>query len=137
MEVSGLEDEFLRSQSMPRLLYIKTPAPEREERLSAMIGRLQTEATNSYKSFRSTRELGRLVREDLAVLLSERFTAQQAGAGPSASVAPSVDAPRLALPSMPTSFVGREAEIAEVASLLETPAIRLVTLTGPGGIPSA
>ena len=134
MEVSGLEDEFLRSQSMPRLLYIKTPAPEREERLSAMIGRLQTEATNSYKSFRSTRELGRLVREDLAVLLSERFTAQQAGAGPSASVAPSMDAPRLALPSMPTSFVGREAEIAEVASLLETPAIRLVTLTGPGGI---
>src|SRR5881397_566014 len=40
MELSGLEDEFRLSASMPRLLYLKTPAPEREARLTAMIAEL-------------------------------------------------------------------------------------------------
>lgn len=34
----------------------------------------------------------------------------------------------------PTPFIGREREIRQAADLLQTPAIRLVTLTGPGGI---
>ena len=34
MDISGLEDEFKLSRSMPRLLYIKAPAPEREPKLS-------------------------------------------------------------------------------------------------------
>ena len=33
-----------------------------------------------------------------------------------------------------TSLIGREQDIAEVLKLLETPEVRLVTLTGPGGI---
>jgi class 3 adenylate cyclase len=37
------------------------------------------------------------------------------------------------LPAVPTSFVGREAELAEAADLLARPAVRLLTLTGPGG----
>ena len=32
MEISGLEDEFRLSRSIPRLLYVKAPAPEREPR---------------------------------------------------------------------------------------------------------
>jgi predicted ATPase len=39
-----------------------------------------------------------------------------------------------ALPVPPTPFVGREAELAELAALLADPACRLLTLTGPGGI---
>ncbi len=74
MDISGLEDEFRLSHSIPRLLYVKTPAPEQEPRLTAMIAELQTEGTDSYRSFRSPRELGRLVRDDLALLLSEGFT---------------------------------------------------------------
>ncbi len=38
------------------------------------------------------------------------------------------------LPAFPTTFVGREKELAELAELLANPACRLVTLVGPGGI---
>src|SRR5215813_3001641 len=59
MDISGLEDEFRLSGSMPRLLYIKTPAAQREARLSMMIHELQSKGTVSYRSFRKPRELGR------------------------------------------------------------------------------
>jgi len=39
-----------------------------------------------------------------------------------------------ALPIAPTPILGRADEVARVASALEDPGIRLVTLTGPGGI---
>jgi hypothetical protein len=67
MDISGLEDEFRLSVSMPRLIYIKTPASHREARLTAMIEELQTKGTVSFRLFRTPRELGRLVRTDLAV----------------------------------------------------------------------
>jgi predicted ATPase len=38
------------------------------------------------------------------------------------------------LPLQPTSFVGRDSEIAEVGKLLTDPACRLLTLFGPGGV---
>ena len=125
MDVSGLEDEFRLSRSLPRLLYVKAPAPDREPRLTAMLDELRSEGTDSYRSFRSPRELGRLVRDDLALLLSERF----------ATAAGHADRrhPR-SLPVTSTSLIGREHDVAEIAKLVEAPAVRLVTLTGPGGV---
>ncbi|MBF8184309.1 helix-turn-helix domain-containing protein [Nonomuraea sp. K274] len=38
------------------------------------------------------------------------------------------------LPAMPSSMVGREAEIIDVVSRLRSPSARLLTLTGPGGV---
>jgi predicted ATPase/class 3 adenylate cyclase len=38
------------------------------------------------------------------------------------------------VPELPTTFVGREAQVAEVRQLLARPGTRVVTLTGPGGI---
>jgi predicted ATPase len=135
MDISGLEDEFRLSHSIPRLLYVKTPAPDREPRLRAMIVELQTEGTDSYRSFSTPRKLGRLVRDDLALLLSERFTTADSHADRLASPASNTDrrGPR-SLPVTSTSLIGRERDIVEVSKLLEMPDVRLVTLTGPGGI---
>ena len=38
------------------------------------------------------------------------------------------------LPYQPTPFIGREAELSELITLLDYPSIRLVTIIGPGGI---
>jgi len=38
MQVSGLEDEFNLARGLPQLLYIKTPAPDREPRLTSLLG---------------------------------------------------------------------------------------------------
>jgi predicted ATPase len=136
MDVSGLEDELRLSVSIPRLMYIKTPAPDREPRLTAMIKSLQSEGTDSYRSFRTPRELGRLVRDDLATLLSERFARSTAGHADrvTAPVANAAWRSSRSLPSTSTSLIGRQRDIVEVAKLLASPDVRLVTLSGPGGI---
>ncbi|MDQ2998804.1 MAG: helix-turn-helix domain-containing protein, partial [Chloroflexota bacterium] len=41
---------------------------------------------------------------------------------------------RMYPPTPPTALIGREHELAQICALLRTPAARLVTLTGPGGI---
>jgi predicted ATPase len=134
MDISGLEDEFRLSGSMPRLIYIKTPAPHREARLTAMIEELQTKGTVSYRLFRTPRELGRLVRTDLAVLLSERFAAgDDHSPRPSSPSNATRNLPR-SLPVTSTSLIGRGDDVAAISKLLETDGVRLVTLTGPGGI---
>ena len=129
MDVSGLEDEFRLAHSMPRLLYIKTPAPDREPRLTAMIDEIdRVGIDSSYRMFSQPQELGQLIRDDLALLLSERFTASTGGGKDPAPRAP------LSLPVTSTSLIGREHDIADVEDLMAAPGVRLVTLTGPGGV---
>src|SRR5262249_14457836 len=131
MKISGLEEEFDLSRELPRLLYVKAPAPRREPGLARLLERIREDATTSYRAVGTPAELARLVRDDLAVLLSERFAAARpASQAPSPSGARS---PR-PLPVSVTSLVGRDRDIDEVASLIERPEVRLVTLTGPGGV---
>ena len=133
MRVSGLEEEFDLSGALPRLLYVKAPAAGRDPRLGDLLARIQDDASASYRHFRTPAELGRLVRDDLAVLLSERFAA---AAGQAAAAVPSPAGARgpRPLPVSTTSLLGRERAVDEVAGLLERPEVRLVTLTGPGGV---
>ena len=48
MEVSGLEDEYELSEGLPRLLYFKKPAPDREDGLRRLIDRVRSDAAVSY-----------------------------------------------------------------------------------------
>src|SRR6516162_1569688 len=82
-DVSGLEEEFDLSARLPRLLYVKEPAPGRDPQLARLLDRIKQESTVSFRTFGGPAELGRLVREDLAALLSDRFAA----AGPSTRAA--------------------------------------------------
>jgi predicted ATPase len=124
-DISGLEDEYRLAGNRPRLLYIKDPAPQREERLSQLIKQFQAHDLASYKRFGSIDELVGLVERDLALLLSERFEA--------ASARPSSPAPPATTPIPLTRTHGRQREIRAVQDLLETGA-PLLTLTGPGGV---
>jgi predicted ATPase len=124
-DVSGLEDEYLLSAGMPKLIYVKA-APEREPRLVELLDRVKADDEASYKPFDETEDLSELLADDLAVLLTERF----AQSGPSAP-----SGLRLATPPVPqTAIVGRAGEVATVVALLRDPDVRLVTLIGSGGI---
>jgi hypothetical protein len=142
--VSGLEDEYLLSGIKPKLIYIKTPAGDREPRLAALLDRIRADDHVSYKSFRTPSELRRLLADDLALLLTERFalvqdTDSQRGVAanepaPAEADAADTTSARRATNLVPsiTNFVGREHETAEIKRLLGT--TRLLTLTGPGGV---
>ncbi|MDQ3915964.1 MAG: DUF4062 domain-containing protein [Actinomycetota bacterium] len=119
--ISGLEDEYRLAGDMPKLIYIKEPAT-REGRLRALLDTIRNDDGVSYKSFRTSEELHDLVQDDLALMITERFAA--------AVPEPAADP----FPVQPTPFVGRVHEMAAVQDLLASDDVRLVTLTGPGGI---
>lgn len=126
MSISGLEDEYLLSEGMPRLVYVKRPAPEMDPLLGEMLRRLQQEDSTSYKPFADAAELERLLADDLAILLAERFDrAQPQGAAAT---------PGGNLPAPASGLVGREDALAAIHSLLIESECRLVTLTGAGGV---
>src|SRR5690606_15647216 len=73
MNISGLEDEYRLSEGKPRLIYVKQPAPERQEKLSALLNEIKSADTSCYQRFSTPEELRDLLENDLALLLSERF----------------------------------------------------------------
>src|SRR6266581_8985645 len=125
MQVSGLEDEYQLSGEKPKLIYIKTPAPAREPRLQTLLDRIRTEDIASYQKFATPEELRERIANDLALLLTERFT----------TPAETPVAARLApLPVPRSRLIDREQERAQAQALLQQEDVGLVTLTGPGGV---
>jgi class 3 adenylate cyclase len=109
-EVSGLEEELQLALSggLPRLLYVKTPAPGREPRLAALLAGIKLEATEAYRYFRTPAELGRLVGDDLATLVSERFTASAQAVAPGSVLGRRP--PMVALPTGTVTFLFSDIE---------------------------
>ena len=126
MSISGLEDEFELSSGKPRLIYIRHTAPGRDPRLAELIARIQAESGSSTTPYEDPAELAERVADDLAVLLTERFTHRSGPALPGLSAG--------WLPTPATPLVDRRDELAMVTGLLRDPAVRLVTVSGPGGI---
>src|SRR5260370_20254867 len=125
MQISGLEDEYQLSADKPRLIYLKTPAPERELALQGLLDRLRAEEVASYQKFATPEELRERIANDLAQLLTERF----------ARSPETPTAPRLApLPLPRTKLIDREQELAQVRAQLMRQDVGLVTLTRPGGV---
>ena len=155
-EVSGLEDEYLLAPAdMPRLIYIREPAPAREPRLGTLLDRIRDDDRASFKYFASPQELRRLVEADLATMLAERFDEsrhQVPGGGillvptpgessdggghraQEGSALARLDHDTGLIPSPLTGLIGREREMATIQSLVRLDTVRLLTLTGPGGI---
>ncbi len=123
LDVSGLEDEYRLSAGKPRLMYVKD-VPGREPRLNALLDTIRAEAVVSYRHFQDADELRRLVADDLALLLTERFT----------PAAPESAPPAAPLPALRRPLIDRDAELQTVSGLLEQADVGLVTLTGPGGV---
>ena len=125
MQVSGLEDEYQLASDKPKLIYIKTPAPEREQNLHRLLDRIRAEDTVSYQKFATPEELRERIANDLAQFLTERFT----------TPAETPVAARLApLPVPRSRLIDREQERAQAQALLQREDVGLVTLTGPGGV---
>jgi len=129
-QISGLEDEFKLSAGMPRLLYIKNPAPNREPALTHMLEQIRNGNGSSYKRFAAPDDLRELLEDDLILLLTESFEAarfQELVPGELTQAAPTnVPIPR-------NSLVGRELELETACDLLLRDNVALLTLTGPGG----
>jgi predicted ATPase len=128
-EVSGLEDEYrLAPHEMPKLVYVKEGV-EREPRLQELLARIKGDDRVSYVYFTDADQLAELVRSDLATLLAERF--ERGGDQP---VSAGAVEGTVRLPAALTALIGREREVETVVRLLADDAVRLVTITGPGGI---
>lgn len=84
--------------------------------------------------------------ERQALLAAAGYGYQEAAAAPVQEVAapqarpntssgsPAPEPPQHNLPLIASSFVGRESELAQIATRLTDPAVRLVTIVGPGGM---
>jgi predicted ATPase len=127
MDISGLEDEYRLSQGKPRLIYVKEPAPQREQELQTLLDRIRTENVTTYQKFSTAAELQELVANDLAQVLTDHFTRPaEPLTSPSAQFAP--------LPIIRSPLINRTHELAQAHDLLLRQDVGLVTITGPGGV---
>jgi predicted ATPase len=126
----ALDRDYATSGDRPRLIYVKSAREDRDPALAALLDRIKSDDRASYRPFGTDAELEELVADDLAVLLTEGFENALLPASPAAPD----DTGEATLPEPFTALVGREREVGDVLELLGRNGVRLVTLTGPGGV---
>jgi predicted ATPase len=130
MQISGLEDEYNLSEKMPRLIYVKNPAHDRDPTLAGLLERIKNDNTSSYTYFSTPQELNELVQNDLALLLTESFDTINNNEQLPIEARP---LPRINIPVPRNALIGREHELHAACNLLSRDDLALITLTGPGG----
>jgi hypothetical protein len=93
--------------------------------LQRLLDRIRSEEVASYQKFSTPEELRERIANDLALLLTERFTSP-----PGTLVA----ARQTPLPVPRSRLIDSEQELAQALALLQREDVGLVTLTGPGGV---
>jgi tetratricopeptide (TPR) repeat protein len=75
MDVSGIEDEYnlAKQLNLPRLVYKKRTKRDRDERLTQLLKKIEEEGAISFTDFDTPAELAKLIKDDIALILSERF----------------------------------------------------------------
>ncbi len=131
MEISGLEDEYRLASDLPRLIYIKNPASNREPALNNMLDWIRAESSTCYKYFSTVEELETLIKDDLMLILSESFERSLMGGS---TIGPQYAGPQTNLPNELNRFIGRAQQLASLTCLFQKDDARFVTLTGPGGV---
>lgn len=125
MSISGIEDEYELSHRKPKLIYVKEPVSGVDLGLCSLLGRIRESDEVSYKKFKDADELRDLLASDLALVLAERFRTD--GVGAPSSI-------RYQLPSALTPLIGRDSQLKSLTTLFQQESVRLVTLTGTGGV---
>ncbi|MEU1971654.1 DUF4062 domain-containing protein [Microbacterium sp. NPDC019599] len=130
---SGLEDEYdLAPATMPKLIYIKA-SDHRDERLKALIARIQADDHAAYLPFQTPEELQDRITDDLATLLAERFDESRTQGDDHGEAGEAAEPAAGSVPVPYTTTIGREADLAALRRLLAE-RHRVVSLIGPGGI---
>ncbi len=130
MAISGLEDEYNLSVNLPRLIYIKNPAPNRDPQLTFLLNRVREDNASCYSSFSTSSELTELIQNDLALVLTEHYEDKNTISHQSR------DSSRALLTNLPVPrnpLINRKEELATIRNLLHLDDCGLITLTGVGG----
>ncbi|HWL49077.1 MAG TPA: DUF4062 domain-containing protein, partial [Acidimicrobiia bacterium] len=70
---SDLDREYDASSRLPTLIYVKEPAPDREDGLTNLLERARSDGRAAIRAFESPGELAEMLVEDLASVMAERF----------------------------------------------------------------
>jgi len=128
MNISGVEDEFriAEARGLDRLIYVYKNPTAREPKLEALID-VAKNAGLTVAMYSSPAQLGRLIRDDLTAVISERFVDQALGSREAPQANEVLDS---LIPNKANRFRRPEIEAKIIHALLEN---RRLLITAPLG----
>lgn len=131
--ISGLEDEYrLCGNKRPKLIYVKK-STERQAALNNLLNDIEKSETACYQLFTDAEVLGKLIENDLSVLMSESFENALLGENTKDESYDTSFKKIEELPAIRSEMIGREVDLTRLSDLLTKKENRLITILGAGG----